>query len=104
MGTAAGGVWKATLRPCPLSELRSPELQPSRLRHGCLRRGGGERGILALFPLAVLLLTLSGVQPAPVTAQERKDALVTGGTYRPPLGPHPQPPAPARIIDLSSPS
>src|SRR2546428_1653600 len=99
MGTAAGGVWKATPRPRPLSELRSPELQPSRLRHGCLRRGGGERGILPLFPLAVLLLTLSGVEPAPVTAQERKDVVVTGGTYRRPLRPDPRTLDPARVLD-----
>jgi len=85
-----------------LSELRIPELQPSRLRHGCLRRGGGKRGILALFPLAVLLLTLSGVEPSPVTAQERKDVVVTGGIYRRPLGHDPQTLDPARISDIYS--
>ena len=77
-------------------------MQPSRLRHGCLRRGGGKRGIRALFPLAVLLLTLSGVEPAPVTAQERKDVVVTGGTYRRPLGHDPETLDPARIIDIYS--
>ena len=74
-------------------------MQPSRLRHGCLRRGGGKRG-LPLFLLAVLML--SGVAPLPVAAQERKDGAVSGGAYRRPLGHDPQTLDPARISDIYS--
>src|SRR5436190_13507255 len=75
------------------------KLQPSRLRHGCLRRGRGKRG-LPLFLLAVLVL--SGVAPLPVAAQERKDVALTGGTYRRPLGHDPQTLDPARVSDIYS--
>src|SRR5438105_15675629 len=75
------------------------KLQPSRLRHGCLRRGGGERG-LPLFLLAVLVL--SGVAPLPVAAQERRDVVAKGGTYRRPLGHDPETLDPARITDIYS--
>jgi oligopeptide transport system substrate-binding protein len=76
-------------------------LQTSRLRHGCLRRGRGERG-LPLFLLAVFMLALTGVGPWPVTAQERRDVAVTGGTYRRPLGHDPETLDPARISDIYS--
>src|SRR5438105_6449326 len=75
------------------------KLQPSRLRHGCLRRGGGRRG-LPLFLLAVLVL--SGVAPLPVAAQERRDVVAKGGTYRRPLGHDPETLDPARITDIYS--
>src|SRR2546425_416769 len=78
------------------------KLQTSRLRHGCLRRGRGKRGVLSLFPLAVLCVVLSSVGPAPVAAQERKDAVATGGTYRRPLGHDPETLDPARISDIYS--
>jgi peptide/nickel transport system substrate-binding protein len=76
-------------------------LQTSRLRHGCLRRGRGKRG-LPLFLLAAFMLALSGVEPSPIAAQERKDVPVIGGIYRRPLGHDPATLDPARIGDIYS--
>jgi len=78
-------------------------LQTSRLRHGCLRRGRGKRGVLPLFLLAVLLLAHSAVEPALVAAQEqKKQVIATGGIYRRPLGHDPETLDPARITDIYS--
>jgi oligopeptide transport system substrate-binding protein len=76
-------------------------LQPGRLRHGRLRRGGGKRD-LPLFLLAVFMLALTGVEPSRVAAQERKNVALTGGTYRRPLGHDPQTLDPSRISDIYS--
>src|SRR2546426_11937239 len=46
IGTADGGGWEAKPPPRPLAEVGSPEVQPSRLRHRCLRPGGGGGGRL----------------------------------------------------------
>ena len=78
-------------------------MQTSRLRHGCLRRGRGKRGVLPLFLLAVLLLAHSAVEPALVAAQEqKKQVIATGGIYRRPLGHDPETLDPARITDIYS--
>src|SRR5438034_715543 len=83
--------------------LRRSKLQTSRLRHGCLRRGRGKRGVLPLFLLAVLLLAHSAVEPALVAAQEqKKQVIATGGIYRRPLGHDPETLDPARITDIYS--